>query len=153
MRELDDTDRRILRVLQEDGGLTVAETAERAGLSTTPCWRRIDRMERDGVILGRTVEIDWRKLGYEVMVFLRVTLDKTQPRALDEFAAAAHEVPEVVTIQMLLGRVDVRMDVIARSLSDYQQIYRDKILALPHMSDIESLTLVSELKNTERLPV
>jgi Lrp/AsnC family transcriptional regulator len=87
------------------------------------------------------------------MVFLRVTLDKTQPRALDEFAAAAREVPEVVTIQMLLGRVDVRMDVIARSLSDYQQIYRDKILALPHMSDIESLTLVSELKNTGRLPV
>jgi Lrp/AsnC family transcriptional regulator len=153
MRELDDTDRRILRVLQEDGGLTMAETAERAGLSATPCWRRIDRMQRDGVILGRTVEIDWRKLGYEVMVFLRITLDKTQPRALDEFTAAARLVPEVVTIQMLLGRVDVRMDVIARSLSDYQQIYRDKILALPHMSDIESLTLVSELKNTERLPV
>ena len=153
MHELDDTDRRILRVLQDDGGLTVAETAERAGLSATPCWRRIDRMEREGVILGRSVEIDWRKLGYELMVFLRITLDKTQPRALDEFTAAAREVPDIVTIQMLLGRVDVRMDVIARSLSHYQEIYRDRILALPHIADIESLTLLGELKNTERLPI
>ncbi len=153
MRALDDTDRRILRVLQEDGALTAAEVAARAGLSAAPCWRRIDRMTRDGVILGKTVEIDWRRLGYEVMVFLRVTLDKTDPRAFDEFIAAARALPDVVTLQTLLGRVDVRMDVIARDLAHYQSIYRDKILALPHIADIESLMLVSELKNTDWAPV
>ena len=110
-------------------------------------------MTRDGVILGKTVEIDWRRLGYEVMVFLRVTLDKTDPRAFDEFIAAARALPDVVTLQTLLGRVDVRMDVIARDLAHYQSIYRDKILALPHIADIESLMLVSELKNTDWAPV
>ncbi len=153
MHEIDDTDRRILRAMQEDGSLTTAEVAERAGLSTSPCWRRIERMERDGVILGRAVEIDWSKLGYEVTVFLRVTLDKTNRNAFDEFVAAARKVPEVQRIHSLLGRVDVRMDVLARDLVHYQQVYRDRILGLPHIADIESLLLVSERKNTDRLPV
>ncbi len=153
MHDLDDTDRRILRALQEDGSLTTAEIAERAGLSTSPCWRRIERMERSGVIAGRTVEIDWSKLGYEVTVFLRVTLDKTNRNAFDEFLAAARKVPEIQRIHSLLGRVDVRMDVLARDLAHYQQLYRDRILGLPHIADIESLLLVSERKNTDRLPV
>ncbi len=153
MRELDDTDRRILRVLLQDGSLSAAEIAARAGVSAAPCWRRIERMTKEGVILGRTVEIDWRRLGYEVMVFLRVTLDKTDPRSFEDFAAAAREVPDIVTLQTLLGRVDIRMDVIARDLDHYRDIYREKILTLPHIADIESLLLVSELKNTEWAPV
>lgn len=153
MHEIDDTDRRILRAMQEDGSLTTAEVAERAGLSTSPCWRRIERMQRDGVIMGRAVEIDWSKLGYEVTVFLRVTLDKTNRNAFDEFVAAARKVPEIQRIHSLLGRVDIRMDVLARDLAHYQQLYRERILGLPHIADIEGLLLVSERKNTDRLPV
>ncbi|MBB5222441.1 Lrp/AsnC family transcriptional regulator [Amaricoccus macauensis] len=153
MQVLDDIDRRILRVMQEDPGLAVADVAGRARLSTGACARRIDRMERDGVILGRRVEIDRRALGYEVRVFLRVTLDKTTPRAFDDFLAGARALPEVESIQTLLGRVDVRMDVTARDLAHYQEIYRTKILALPHIAEIEALMLVSELKSTDRLPL
>lgn len=153
MQGIDDTDRRILRQMQEEGELPVAELAARAGVSAGACWRRIERLERAGVIAGRRVEIDWRALGYEVQVFLRVTLDKTVPRALDDFLRAARDLPEVVAIETLLGRVDVRMDVLARDLAHYQEIYRTRILALPHIAEIEALMLVAEVKHSERLPL
>ena len=150
---LDDIDRRLLRLLQDDASLSVADLAERAGLSHAHCWRRIAKMERAGVILGRRAEVDLRKLGYEVQVFLRVTLDKTEANAFDAFVREARKVPDVTAIQTLLGRVDIRMDVIARDLEHYQHIYKTRILALPHIADIEALMLVSEVKNTEAVPV
>ena len=153
MQAPDDMDRRILRLLQEDAAQPVADLAERAGLSAGACWRRLERLKGDGIILGRRVEIDWRALGYEIQVFLRITLDKTAPNAFDAFLRAAREVPEVDDIQSLLGRVDVRMDVRARDLDHYQEIYRNRILSLPHILEIEALMLVSELKNTDRLPI
>lgn len=151
--QIDDVDRRILRNLQDDPTLSLAQLAERAGMSSGPCWRRLERLERDGVIAARRVDIDYAKLGYSVQVFLRITLDKTQTSAFDDFIRAAREVPEVETIQTLLGRVDIRMDVLARDLEHYQEIYKTRILALPHIADIEALMLVSEVKNTERLPI
>jgi Lrp/AsnC family transcriptional regulator len=153
MQMLDDMDRRLLRLLQEECDQPVAALAEKAGLSAGACWRRLERLERDGVILGRAVEIDHAALGYAVRVFLRVTLDKIAPNAFDAFLRAAREVPEIDAIQTLLGRVDLRMDVRARDLGHYQEIYRERILALPHIAEIEALMLVSELKNTERLPI
>ena len=84
---------------------------------------------------------------------MRFTLDKTNPRAFDEFLAAARMVPEVIEIQSFLGRVDVRLNVIARDMAHYQEIYRDRILTLPHIADIESLMLVSTIKATESLPL
>lgn len=150
---LDDTDRRILRQMQADPDASVVTIAERAGLSHAPCWRRIGRMERDGVILGRRAIIDQRKLGFEVEVFLRITLDKTARNAFDAFIAEARKIEEVRTIQTLLGRVDVRMDVLARDLAHYQDIYKTRIMALPHLLDVEALMLVSELKNSQAVPV
>ncbi len=151
--QLDDIDRRLLRLLQEDATLSMADLAERAGVSAGPCWRRIEKMEAAGVILGRKAVIDYRALGLAVEVFLRITLDKTAGNAFDEFIRAAREIPEVGGIQTLLGRVDIRMDVRARDLAHYQEIYKTRILALPHIADIEALMLVSEVKNTERLPI
>jgi Lrp/AsnC family transcriptional regulator len=153
MQPLDDIDRRLLRLLQEDCELPVADLAARAGLSAGPCWRRLERLEREGVILGRRIEIDYRALGYEVRVFLRITLDKASTQAFDAFLRAARALPEVENIQTLLGRVDVRMDVLARDLAHYQEIYRTKVLALPHIAEIEALMLVSELKSSDRLPI
>ncbi len=153
MHITDDIDRRILRLMQADATRPIAEIAKDAGLSTGPCWRRIERMEREGVIQGRRASINMRALGYEVEVFLRITLDKTESNAFDAFIAEARKIAEVRTIQTLLGRVDIRMDVIARDLNHYQEIYKTRILALPHIADIEALMLVSELKNTEALPI
>lgn len=151
--QIDDTDRRILRLLQEDATQSVAELALSAGMSAGPCWRRIEKLEAAGVIKGKRIEVDQSKLGNAVQVFLRITLDKTQSNAFDDFTRKARKIPEVNAIQTLLGRVDIRMDVRARDLAHYQEIYKTRILALPHISDVEALMLVSEIKNTEKLPL
>ena len=150
---LDDTDRRILRQMLADPGLSTADLAERAGVTQATCWRRLEKLRARGVLRGAEAVIDWRALGWEVEVSLRFTLDKTDPRAFDEFLAAAREVPEVIEIQTFLGRVDVRLEVIARDMGHYQQVYRDRILALPHIADIEALMLVATVKDGGGLPL
>lgn len=150
---LDDLDRRILRHFQADPSLSAAELAERCRMTAAKCWRRVEKMQESGIILGQSAVIDWAALGYAVEVSLRVTLDKTQARAFDEFQAAAREVPEVIEIQTFLGRVDVRLSVIARDMSHYQELYRDRILTLPHIADIEALMHIARVKSDEGLPV
>ncbi|KRS19117.1 Lrp/AsnC family transcriptional regulator [Roseovarius indicus] len=150
---LDDIDRRILRHYQHDAAQPVADLAEAAGVTPATCARRLDRMKGAGIIRANRAVIDWRALGYEVEVSLRVTLEKSEPRAFDEFLAAAREVPEVVEIQTFLGRVDLRLSVIARDMTHYQELYRTAILALPHIADIEGLMHVARIKTDEILPV
>jgi|TARA_B100000446_G_scaffold107142_1_gene100214 Lrp/AsnC family transcriptional regulator len=150
---LDDTDRRILRHYQHAPTLGAADLAERAGVTPATCARRLERMQQDGVIRANRAVIDWRALGYEVEVSLRITLDKTQPRAFDEFIEAARNVPEVIEIQTFLGRVDLRLSVIARDMAHYQQLYRSAILTLPHIADIEALMHVARIKSDEVLPL
>mgnify|MGYP000196723693 CR=1 FL=1 len=153
MHSLDDTDRRLLRQLQADPTLSTADLADRAGITAPTCWRRLEKLERAGVIEGMEAAIDWRALGYAVEVSLRVTLDKTERAAFDDFLAAAREVPEVNEIQTFLGRVDVRLNVLARDMAHYQEIYRSRILTLPHIADIEALMLVATVQNREALPL
>lgn len=151
--QIDNIDRRLLRLLQEDASQSIADLAHSAGMSSGACFRRVEKLENAGIIKGRAVQINFAALGYTVQVFLRITLDKTQSNAFDAFIAEARKIPEVDGIQTLLGRVDIRMDVRARDLAHYQEIYRTRILALPHISDVEALMLVSEIKNTEKLPL
>ena len=150
---LNDTDRRILRHLQAEPSLSTAELADAAGVTATTCARRLEKMRAGGVIEGLEAVIDWAALGYSVEVSLRITLEKSVARAFDEFLAAAREIPEVVEIQTFLGRVDVRLSVIARDLPHYQAIYRDRILTLPHIADIEALMHIARVKTDEALPV
>lgn len=150
---LDDLDRRLLRQLQADPSLTGAELGERAGVSALKAGRRLARLEEAGILKGRVAVIDWRALGYEVEVSLRITLDKAAANGFDQFTAAAREIPEVVEIQSFLGRVDLRLSLIARDMAHYQRLYRDKVLKLPHIADIEALVTVATLKNDESLPL
>ncbi|TRD21756.1 Lrp/AsnC family transcriptional regulator [Palleronia caenipelagi] len=150
---LDDVDRRLVRQLQNDPEATTSALAGRAGVSPQLAARRMDRLRREGILRGQHARIDWTKLGYEVAVSLRFTLDKTDPRALDSFIEAAREVPEVIEIQTFLGRVDVRLSVIARDLADYHRLYRSRILPLPHIADIEALMQVATLKADEKVPL
>ncbi|MBU2992798.1 Lrp/AsnC family transcriptional regulator [Octadecabacter sp. 1_MG-2023] len=150
---LDDTDRRLLRQLQAEPTLTAAELAQRAGVSALKATRRLGRLQEQGILKGQHAVIDWAALGYAVGVSLRITLDKTQARAFDEFMEAARGIAEVTEIQTFLGRVDVRLSVIARDMPHYQQIYRGQILALPHIADIEALMTVATLLNDESLPL
>jgi len=150
---LDDVDRRILRQFQAEPGLSNGDLAERCEVTSATCWRRLEKMREQGVIRGQEAVIDWQALGYAVEVSLRFTLDKTQARAFDEFLEAARKVPEVLEIQTFLGRVDVRLSVIARDLGHYQQIYRARILTLPHIADIEALMHLARIKSDVGLPL
>ena len=150
---LDDLDRRLLRQMQADPSLTVAEVGARAGVSALKAQRRVGRLQEQGILIGQQAVINWAALGYAVGVSLRITLDKTQTRAFDDFIEAARGIAEVTEIQTFLGRVDVRLSVIARDMPHYQEIYRDQILALPHMADIEALMTVATLHNDESLPL
>lgn len=150
---LDDVDRRILRQMQAAPELSNAELAARCDLTSATCWRRIEKMQASGVLSGQQAVIDWQVLGYAVEVSLRITLDKTQTRAFDDFIEAAREVRDVIEIQTFLGRVDVRLSVIARDMAHYQQIYRNRILTLPHIADIEALMHVARIKQSEGVPL
>ena len=150
---LDDLDRRILRYLQAEPDMPLSDLAERAATTPSVASRRLSRMRSDGTIVSKTVLIDWAALGYEVEVSLRVTLDKTQSRAFDAFIDAARDVPEVIEIQTFLGRVDVRLSVVARDMADYQQVYRDRILTLPHIAEVEALMHVARIKTNAGVPI
>lgn len=150
---LDDSDRRLLRHLLAEPDLPATALAERAGMTAASCWRRIEKLTAAGIIRGRHAVIDWRALGYEVEVSLRITLEKTAQRAFDDFTEAAREVPEVTEIQTFLGRVDVRLVVLARDMAHYQEVYRERILTLPHIADIEALMTVAAVKTGMALPV
>ena len=151
--QIDDSDRRLLRQLIAAPDASMSILAERAGLTEATCWRRLERLRTRGILRRQQAVINWRRLGWQVEVSLRITLDKTNPRAFDEFISAAREVPEVLEIQTFLGRVDVRLNVIARDMAHYQQIYRDRILPLPHIADLEALMHLSDIKSDANLPI
>ncbi len=151
--QLDDTDRRILRHWLADPDLPAADLAARAGVTAATLWRRQERLRAAGVIRAEQAVIDWRAMGWSVEVSLRFMLDKTDPRAFDAFLAAAREVPEVTEIQTFLGRTDVRLNVIARDMAHWQEVYRARILTLPHIAELEALMHVATIKDSGGLPL
>ncbi len=150
---LDETDRRILRHLLAEPDLGRADLAERAGVTQATLWRRVERLREKGVITATRARIDWKALGFAVEVSLRFTLDKTNPRAFDEFIEGARAVAEVVGIETFLGLVDVRLNAVARDMGHWQEVYRERILALPHIAEVEALMLISTIKESEGVPL
>ena len=150
---LDTQTRNLLRHLQNDPVCPVAELAKRAGMTSVTAARRLEKLATMGVLKGQHATINWVALGYAVEVSLRFTLDKTEPRAFDEFLVEARKVPEVIEIQTFLGRVDVRLSVIARDMAHYQDIYRSRILMLPHIAELEALMHVASIKTAKALPL
>ena len=146
-------DKVILKHLQLNPALSINDLAQLSGVTATTCWRRVEKLKSTNVICATYAEIDWRFLGYEVEVSLRVTLDKTQPRAFEEFIESARQIQQVIEIQTFLGSVDVILSVLAKDMADYQEIYLKKILMLPNISDIEALMHIASIKSEEVLPL
>lgn len=146
-------DKRLLRHLQNDPEMPMSELAERCNTTSVTAARRLAGLSEQGVLRGQQAIIDWARLGYTVEVSLRVTLDKTHARAFDEFLNDARNVPEAIEIQTFLGRVDVRLSVIAFDMAHYQNIYRARILTLPHIADIEALMHIATIKTDQVLPI
>ena len=150
---LTDLDSRILRIYQSDPDIQMAKLASKAGTTPAVLSRRLVRLKQNGQIVAKEAIINWHALGYKVEVSLRVTLDKTHNMAFDDFLNEARKIVEVIEIQTFLGKVDVRLLLIAKDMDDYQKVYRERILHLPHILEIEPLMHIARVRNSEVLPV
>ena len=153
MIELDRYERRIIRELQRDAAQTTAEIAAKVGLSASPCWRRIDRLEREGVIRGRIAVIDRRKIGLNAHIFAQVRLNAHGRTNLDEFSAAIRSFPEVLDAYVLMGQTDFMLRIVATDIDAYEKFFFDKLSKLPGIQEINSTVALSEIKSTHELPV
>lgn len=150
---LDGYERKILRLLQDDASLSTAAVAEAAGLSASPCWRRIDRLEREGFIKRRVVIVDRKKVGLNAQIFAQVKLNAHGRANLDQFAAAIREFPEVLECHVLMGSIDFMLRVVAADIEAYERFFFEKLSRLPGVQEINSTVALSEIKSTTALPV
>lgn len=151
--DLDSYERKILRVLQDDASLSTAAVAEAVGLSASPCWRRIDRLEREGFIKRRVAIVERRKVGLNAQIFAQVKLNAHGRANLDEFAAAIRTFPEVLECHVLMGSVDFMLRVVAADIEAYERFFFEKLSRLPGVQEINSTVALSEIKSTTALPL
>jgi Lrp/AsnC family transcriptional regulator len=151
-RILDDADRRILRELQRDSSRPVAQVAEAVGLSHAPCWRRIQRLRAEGVIIREAAVLDREKLGWEVELFVFLKVSAEGRANIDEFRRSMVQHERVIGYYILLGNVDAMLHVLARNMRDYNRFYLDHLSSSPYVSEINSMTMLSRLKDAD-LPV
>lgn len=144
MIELDTTDRLILRALTEDATQAASRLGRKLGLSQPATWRRIRRLYDSGVIKGQRLDLDREKLGFGVTVFLGVKLATKGRVSLEDFERAVSAIPEVQTVEHILGVYDYRLRVVARDISDFERVLRRRIMTLPGVGDVEANVLLSE---------
>lgn len=141
---LDETDRAILRALAQNADQSTSRLGQKLGLSQPATWRRIKRLQEAGVIAGRRLMLDSASLGFGVTVFLGVKLATKGRVSLEDFERAIGAIPEVQTVEHVLGLYDYRVRVIARDLADFERVLRRRIMTLPGVGDVEANVLLSE---------
>ena len=149
---LDRMDRKILDILQQDCTLPVAEIGKRVGLSTTPCWRRIQKLEELGVIQARVALLDAKKVNVGVTVFVSITTSHHTQEWLDRFHAALNEFPEVVEFYRMSGQVDYLLRVVVPDIERYDTFYK-KLIGKIELSDVSSAFAMEQIKFTTALPL
>jgi DNA-binding Lrp family transcriptional regulator len=145
---LDDTDRRLLRLLATDADMPTTQIARRLGLSQPATWRRIRRLEQTGILGDRVLDLDLAAVGFGVTVFLGVKLATKGRVSLEDFERAVGAIPEVQTVEHMLGLYDYRLRVVARDLADFERVLRRRIMALPGVGNVEANVLLSEERLT-----
>lgn len=141
---LDDTDFAILRHLSQDATLSAGAVARVLGMSQPAVWRRIKRLSDEGILTGRRVDLNAEALGFGVTVFLGVKLATKGRVSLEDFERAVTAIPELQTVQHVLGLYDYRLRVVARDLSDFERVLRRRIMTLPGVGNVEANVLLSE---------
>jgi len=144
MSELDDIDRALLGALQQDATQGAGALGRRLGLSQPAAWRRIRRLEAAGILTGRRLDLNAEALGFGVTVFLGVKLATKGRVSLEDFERAVSAIPEVQTVQHVLGLYDYRLRVVARDLSDFERVLRRRVMTLPGVGDVEANVMLSE---------
>jgi len=149
---MDAIDRKILAVVQEDASLSVAEIGSRVGLSSTPCWKRIQRLEADGVIQKRVAVVDQTKIGLGITVFVSVETGDHSQDWLDRFAKVVEAMPEVMEFYRMAGDVDYMLRVVAPDIHGYDAFYKRLIATVP-LKNVTSRFAMEKIKSTTALPI
>ncbi len=149
---MDETDRKILSCLQEDASMPVAKIARRVGLSSSPCWRRIQNLEESGIIRARVALLDSAALNVGVTVFVSVRTKNHDQRWFDKFAQVVTEFPEVVEFYRMSGDIDYLLRVVVPDVAAYDNFYKLLIEKID-LSDVSSSFAMEEIKYTTALPL
>ena len=149
---MDAIDRKILTVLQQDASLSVAEIGSRVGLSSTPCWKRIQKLEGEGVIQRRVAVVDPDKIGLGVSVFVAIETGDHSEEWLKRFADVVQAMPEVMEFYRMAGDVDYMLRVVCTSIQDYDVFYKKLIAAIP-LKNVTSRFAMERIKQTTALPI
>lgn len=151
--KFDKFDREILRVLQRDATVSMAELSQKVGLSHTPCWRRVKRMEAEGIIKQKVTILDNKKLNLGVSVFIYVTLKNHDGDSLNDFEASVQNIDEIVECHTTSGEKDYLLKVIVESIEEYEQLLKSKLTHLPLVDHLSSTFALKQVKNTTELPI
>ena len=149
---IDDIDLRILDALQKDANQSVSDIARHAGVSTTPCWRRIQRLEAEGVISKRVALLDRAQLNAAVTVFIAVRTNKHTVDWLEKFRKVVKDIPEVVDFYRMSGEIDYLLKAYVPDIASYDALYK-KLIAKIELSDVTSMFAMEELKSTTAIPL
>jgi len=149
---MDAIDRKILAVVQEDASLSVAEIGQRVGLSSTPCWKRLQRLEAEGVITRRVALIDPEKVGLGITVFVSIETGDHSQQWLARFAEVASAMPEVMEFYRMAGDVDYMLRVVVRDMQGYDAFYKKLIATVP-LKNVTSRFAMERIKSTTALPI
>jgi Lrp/AsnC family transcriptional regulator len=149
---MDAIDRKILAVLQEDASLSVADIGNRVGLSSTPCWKRIQRLEADGVIQKRVAIVDQERIGLGVTVFVSIETGDHSQDWLERFAKVVGAMPEVMEFYRMAGDVDYMLRVVVTDIGGYDTFYKKLIASVP-LTNVTSRFAMEKIKSTTSLPI
>lgn len=149
---MDTKDRQILRILQADAGLSMAELADRVALSKTAIWRRVRDLEKQGVIRGRTTELDAEALGFKLTVFAMVSTNQHSDAWFSRFEKAVNSIPEILDFHRTSGSIDYLLKVVARDVRHYDEIYR-RLIREVDFADISSTFVMETFKSGHQLPI
>lgn len=149
---MDRLDRKILRVLQEDATLAVADVAKKVGLSTTPCWRRIQKLEEDGVIKRRVAILDPVRVNARVTVFVAVRTSSHSHEWLKRFSEVVQEFPEVIEFYRMSGDIDYLLRVAVPDIAAYDAFYK-RLISKIEIRDVSSSFAMEQIKYTTELPL
>jgi Lrp/AsnC family transcriptional regulator len=150
---LDEFDLKILRILQQDADCSMAQLGERVGLSHTPCWRRVKKLEEHGFIRGRVVLLDPERLDLTVNVFVEVHLKQHDEAALNAFETAVQQVEEVVECYTVSGEKDFLLRVVVPDVAAYEHLLKHRLVHLPAVGSLSSTFALRQVKYTTQLPL
>lgn len=150
---LDAMDRKILNLMQKDASLTIADIAERVGMSQSPCWRRIQRMRQEGIIVGQVTLLDRKRVGLNAQIFAQVRLNAKGRENIEEFSRAIQEFDEVLDCYVTLGTTDFILRIVASDINAYERFFFNRLSRVPGIQEINSMVALSEIKSTTSLPL